>query len=206
MVDGRGRHADGASGPTSSSSAATTSASRDRRYAHPAADALAPLSAPHGVLAVLGNHDDDRETSGGAGGEGLHGAADARTRLTIRGEAVDFAGIRFWTYKVVDIAHVLRGAVPLHVPAGASRRSGSSRRSSSPCRPSSAATRTADRSSCRASARSRRASFPSSPASSSGRARRSSSAAASARSTCRCGINCPPEVAVLTLEPDARVT
>ena len=33
----------------------------DRRYAHPAAEALAPLSAPHGVLAVLGNHDDDRE-------------------------------------------------------------------------------------------------------------------------------------------------
>jgi predicted MPP superfamily phosphohydrolase len=38
---------------------------------------------------------------------------DARTRLTIRGEAIDFAGIRFWTYKTIDIAHLLRGALPL---------------------------------------------------------------------------------------------
>src|SRR3954452_23077946 len=29
----------------------------DRKYMRPAADALAPLSAPYGVLAVLGNHD-----------------------------------------------------------------------------------------------------------------------------------------------------
>ena len=32
-----------------------------RAYVEPAADALAPLAAPHGVLAVLGNHDDDRD-------------------------------------------------------------------------------------------------------------------------------------------------
>jgi len=38
---------------------------------------------------------------------------DARTRLTIRGEAIDFAGIRFWTYRPLEIAHVLRGALPL---------------------------------------------------------------------------------------------
>ena len=34
---------------------------RDQRYVHPAADALAPLTAPHGVIAILGNHDDERE-------------------------------------------------------------------------------------------------------------------------------------------------
>jgi predicted MPP superfamily phosphohydrolase len=37
---------------------------------------------------------------------------DARTRLTVRGEEMDLAGIRFWTYKVGEIAHVLRGALP----------------------------------------------------------------------------------------------
>jgi predicted MPP superfamily phosphohydrolase len=85
----------------------------DRRYAHRAADALAPLSAPHGVLAVLGNHDDDREVPAALAAKGFSVLRDARTRLTLRGETVDFAGIRFWTYKAVDIAHVLRGAVPL---------------------------------------------------------------------------------------------
>ena len=85
----------------------------ERRYAQPAADALAPLSAPHGVLAVLGNHDDDRDVPAALAAKGFTVLRDARTRLTLRGEAVDFAGIRFWTYKGIDIAHVLRGALPL---------------------------------------------------------------------------------------------
>ena len=37
---------------------------------------------------------------------------DARTRLTVRGEPMDFVGIRYWTRKVGDIAHLLRGTVP----------------------------------------------------------------------------------------------
>jgi uncharacterized protein len=37
---------------------------------------------------------------------------DARTRLTIRGETLDLAGIRFWTRRLGDVAHVLRGASP----------------------------------------------------------------------------------------------
>lgn len=85
----------------------------DRRYIHPAADALAPLSAPHGVLAVLGNHDDDREVPAALTAKGFTVLKDARTRLIVRGELVDFAGIRFWTYKPLEIAHVLRGALPL---------------------------------------------------------------------------------------------
>lgn len=85
----------------------------DRRYIHPAADALAPLSAPHGVLAVLGNHDDDRDVPAALTAKGFTVLKDARTRLIVRGELVDFAGIRFWTYKPLEIAHVLRGALPL---------------------------------------------------------------------------------------------
>jgi predicted MPP superfamily phosphohydrolase len=37
---------------------------------------------------------------------------DARTRLEIRGEPLDLAGIRFWTRKIGDIARVIRGACP----------------------------------------------------------------------------------------------
>ncbi len=85
---------------------------RDARYVHPAAEALAPLHAPHGVLAILGNHDDDHEMPAALAARGFTVLKDARTRLTIRGETIDFAGIRFWTYKVGEIAHVLRGSVP----------------------------------------------------------------------------------------------
>jgi predicted MPP superfamily phosphohydrolase len=85
---------------------------RDARYVQPAAEALAPLSAPHGVVAILGNHDDDRDMPAALAARGFTVLKDARTRLTVRGEPIDFAGIRFWTYKVGDIAHVLRGALP----------------------------------------------------------------------------------------------
>jgi predicted MPP superfamily phosphohydrolase len=84
----------------------------DRRFVIPAAEALAPLSAPHGVYAVLGNHDDDRDMPAALSTTGVVVLRDARTRLSIRGETLDLAGIRFWTRRVSDIAHVLRGASP----------------------------------------------------------------------------------------------
>jgi predicted MPP superfamily phosphohydrolase len=84
----------------------------DRRFVAPVADALAPLSAPNGVFAILGNHDDDRDMPAALTAKGFVVLRDARTRLTIRGETVDMAGIRYWTRKASDIAHVLRGALP----------------------------------------------------------------------------------------------
>ena len=33
----------------------------DRAFVGPVAELLAPLTAPHGVFAILGNHDDDRD-------------------------------------------------------------------------------------------------------------------------------------------------
>jgi predicted MPP superfamily phosphohydrolase len=84
----------------------------DRRYMTPAADALAPLAAPHGVIAVLGNHDDERDMPAALAAKGFTVLRDARTRLTIRGEPMDFAGIKYWTRKLTDIAHIVRGAVP----------------------------------------------------------------------------------------------
>jgi predicted MPP superfamily phosphohydrolase len=82
----------------------------DRRYVGAAADALAPLEAPHGVYAVLGNHDDDRDMPHALGAKGITVLRDARTRLMIKGEPLDLAGIRFWTRRAGDIARVIRGA------------------------------------------------------------------------------------------------
>lgn len=84
----------------------------DRTFVGPVADALAALSAPHGIFAVLGNHDDDDDMPAALRAKGIVVLRDARTRLTINGESLEVAGIRFWTRKASDIAHVLRGAGP----------------------------------------------------------------------------------------------
>ena len=82
----------------------------DRRYTGPVADLLQPLaSAPHGSFAVLGNHDDDRDVPAALAARGFTVLKDQRTRLTIRGETLDLAGIRFWTRRATDLARILRG-------------------------------------------------------------------------------------------------
>ena len=82
----------------------------DRGYVDPVAELLAPLSAPHGVFAILGNHDDDRDMPAALIRRGMTVLKDQRTRVTIKGEALELAGIRFWTRRAAEIARVLRGA------------------------------------------------------------------------------------------------
>jgi predicted MPP superfamily phosphohydrolase len=82
----------------------------DRGYVGASAELLAPLTAPHGVFAILGNHDDDRDMPEALAARGFTVLRDARTRVTIRGEPLEIAGIRFWTRRVEHIARVLRGA------------------------------------------------------------------------------------------------
>lgn len=82
----------------------------DRRFIAPSAEALAPLSAPHGVFGILGNHDDDRNMPQALAAHGVQMLKDARTSITIKGEAVDVIGIRYWTRRAADIAPLVRGA------------------------------------------------------------------------------------------------
>ena len=82
----------------------------DRRYMEPAAEALAPLSAPHGVFAVMGNHDDDRLMPAALMARHFAVLRDMRTRVTINGEVLDIAGVRYWTSRVADVTRILRGA------------------------------------------------------------------------------------------------
>jgi predicted MPP superfamily phosphohydrolase len=87
----------------------------DRDYVQPSADALAPLSAPHGVYGILGNHDDDHDMPAALGRNGVQMLKDARTRLTIRNEPIDLVGIRFWTKRQMDIAALTRDAAPMTI-------------------------------------------------------------------------------------------
>jgi predicted MPP superfamily phosphohydrolase len=82
----------------------------DRRYVRPSAEALGPLSAPHGVYGILGNHDDDHDMPAALAARGVEMLKDARTTITIRGETVDLVGIRFWTKRASDIALLARGS------------------------------------------------------------------------------------------------
>ena len=82
----------------------------DRQYVGPSAEALAPLSAPHGVFGILGNHDDDHDMPAALATRGVRMLKDARTTIRIKDEPVDLVGIRFWTKRPSDIASLVRGA------------------------------------------------------------------------------------------------
>src|SRR5262249_28449140 len=74
------------------------------------AEALDPLAAPHGVYGVLGNHDDDHDMPAALAARGVQMLKDARTTVTVNGEAVELVGIRFWTRRESDIPSLCPGA------------------------------------------------------------------------------------------------
>jgi len=70
---------------------------RDRRFVGPVAELVGALSAPLGVLAVLGNHDHDDLTPAALRARGVDVLKDTATRLTVRGESVFVGGLQYWT-------------------------------------------------------------------------------------------------------------
>jgi uncharacterized protein len=82
----------------------------DSRYAAPCAEALGTLSAPLGVFAVLGNHDDDRVVPAALKARGIEVLKDEWTTVSRGGSSFVFAGVRFWTRAASEIARVLSGA------------------------------------------------------------------------------------------------
>lgn len=84
----------------------------DTTYVDDVADALGRLMAPHGVFAVLGNHDGERSVTAALMAQGIGVLRDARTRLIIRDQPVDLVGIRYWTRGTKAIASLLDGTGP----------------------------------------------------------------------------------------------
>ena len=82
----------------------------ERGYVARSAESLAPLTAPHGVFAILGNHDDDHDMPAALAAHGVAVLKDARTTITIRNREVTLAGIRFWTRRPRDIGAVIGNA------------------------------------------------------------------------------------------------
>ena len=97
----------------------------DRSYVTPCSEALGNLAAPFGVFAALGNHDDDRDMPAALVAQGFEVLKDARTTLRLRGEKVDLVGLRYWTQRPRDIARVISGAAnPVFLIAHDPRRLG----------------------------------------------------------------------------------
>lgn len=85
----------------------------DRAFVEPVAELLAPLAAaPCGSYAVLGNHDDDRDMPAALSRHGFAVLKDQRTTVSIRQESVDLVGIRFWTRRIQHLTQVLKGTGP----------------------------------------------------------------------------------------------
>lgn len=82
----------------------------DRTFVGPSAEALSALHAPHGVFAILGNHDDDHDMAAALNAGHVEVLRDARTKLRIRNESLELAGLRFWTKRATDVAAIVRGA------------------------------------------------------------------------------------------------
>ena len=82
----------------------------DKAYVEPVAELLAPLQARLGVFAILGNHDDDRLMPAALERRGMEVLRDACTRRELRGDALAIAGIGFWTREPGEIARVVRDA------------------------------------------------------------------------------------------------
>jgi predicted MPP superfamily phosphohydrolase len=82
----------------------------DRAYVGSSAEALGELAAPHGVFAILGNHDDNADMPAALAARGITMLKNARTQLTVKGETLELIGISFWTRRLADIASITRGA------------------------------------------------------------------------------------------------
>jgi predicted MPP superfamily phosphohydrolase len=88
---------------------------RNQRYIADAATPFARLSAPLGVFGILGNHDDGIEVPRVLRRAGVAVLDDARTRLRVRGEVVDLIGIDYWTRRLDDMRRVARGRAPFSI-------------------------------------------------------------------------------------------
>lgn len=82
----------------------------DRRFIGPVAEMLSALTAPAGVFAILGNHDDEHFVPDALQDRGIEVLKDARTTLRVKGEALELAGLRFWTRRMDELTRILAGA------------------------------------------------------------------------------------------------
>jgi hypothetical protein len=81
---------------------------KDRTFIESCAESLSALRAPFGVVAVMGNHDDETAMPRALARRGFTVLDDDTTQLGIRGEVLSLAGIGYWTTRPQKIGAILR--------------------------------------------------------------------------------------------------
>ncbi len=83
----------------------------DPAYVDPVAELVGRASAPHGVFAILGNHDHERDMPAALVRRGIEVLRDTHTSLRVRGETLTLAGVDFWSKRPMeDVGRAVRGA------------------------------------------------------------------------------------------------
>jgi predicted MPP superfamily phosphohydrolase len=82
----------------------------DRAAVVPCAQALAPLRAPLGVFAVIGNHDPEPTVNAVFEAHGIQVLRDEHAHVSARGEAIVVGGLRFWSTKTADLERLFQHA------------------------------------------------------------------------------------------------
>lgn len=88
---------------------------RNRRYITDAASPFARLAAPYGVFGVLGNHDDAVDVPRVLRRAGVTVLNDARLRVSVRGRTIDLIGLDYWTRRHAAISRLARGRAPFTI-------------------------------------------------------------------------------------------
>ena len=83
---------------------------KDRSFMGPVAERLGALAAPHGVFGIIGNHDDERVMPAELQRRGIAMLLDDRTTVEINGARLDLAGVKFWTKAAGEIGTVVSTA------------------------------------------------------------------------------------------------
>ena len=81
----------------------------NRQAVAPCANALSALSAPLGIFAVTGNHDPEPTVNAVFEAHGIQVLRDEHTHVTARGERFVLGGVRYWTRKTSEIERVFKG-------------------------------------------------------------------------------------------------
>lgn len=82
----------------------------DRARVAPCAAALASLAAPFGVYAATGNHDPEPTVNAVFEARGIKVLRDEHAHLSVHGEPIALGGLRYWSQKTTDIERVFQHA------------------------------------------------------------------------------------------------
>jgi predicted MPP superfamily phosphohydrolase len=95
----------------------------DRTYMAPVAERLGALVAPHGVFGIIGNHDDERVMPAELRRRGVTMLMDDRTTIELKGERLGLVGVKYWTKALDDVLPVRnRASAPVLLLAHDPRR------------------------------------------------------------------------------------